>query len=203
MPTQFAWGATKDFWQQEQGILAYLILHGATGNPHYLRSGPGIIGVLEPVFPRPRASGLLLPHDRERPADPRGPVRHEEQPRASAITPSSWPISPTSTPAPTSPRAGGSDNSFCLYFKICSIKQQKSINVLPDFMPPGRVRITRVTRQRGGRDEDLGSGQPRRVPDPDGCDATLTRRTGRSNSSSSFKLAPCKRKQRQFRRLDG
>ena len=39
---------------------------------------------------------------------------------------------------------GGSDNSFCLYFKICSIKEQKSINVLPDFMPPGRVRIVSV-----------------------------------------------------------
>src|SRR5512132_4376960 len=37
VPTQFAWGATKDFWQQEQGILAYLILYGATENPHYLR----------------------------------------------------------------------------------------------------------------------------------------------------------------------
>ena len=30
MPVEFAWGNTKDFWQQEQGILAYLILHGNT-----------------------------------------------------------------------------------------------------------------------------------------------------------------------------
>jgi hypothetical protein len=27
MPTEFVWGNTKDFWQQEQAILAYLILH--------------------------------------------------------------------------------------------------------------------------------------------------------------------------------
>ena len=39
---------------------------------------------------------------------------------------------------------GGSDNSFCLYFKIGSIAQLESINVLPDFMPPGRVRIASV-----------------------------------------------------------
>jgi hypothetical protein len=32
MPTQFAWLPAKVFWQQEQGILAYLILHGATAN---------------------------------------------------------------------------------------------------------------------------------------------------------------------------
>lgn len=28
MPVQFAWSNTKDFWQQEQGILAYLIMFG-------------------------------------------------------------------------------------------------------------------------------------------------------------------------------
>jgi len=28
MPTEFAWGSTKDFWQQEQAILAYYIMHG-------------------------------------------------------------------------------------------------------------------------------------------------------------------------------
>ena len=35
-PLEFTWGNTKDFWQQEQGILAYLILHGATGDFRYL-----------------------------------------------------------------------------------------------------------------------------------------------------------------------
>ena len=36
-PIEFAWGNTKDFWQQEQAILAYLILNGYTGNPEYLQ----------------------------------------------------------------------------------------------------------------------------------------------------------------------
>ncbi len=36
LPLEFTWGNTKDFWQQEQGILAYLILHGATGDFRYL-----------------------------------------------------------------------------------------------------------------------------------------------------------------------
>jgi hypothetical protein len=30
LPLQFAWGNTKDFWQQEQAILAYLILYGCS-----------------------------------------------------------------------------------------------------------------------------------------------------------------------------
>ncbi len=32
MPTEFAWGSTKDFWQQEQAILAYYIMHGIGDN---------------------------------------------------------------------------------------------------------------------------------------------------------------------------
>ena len=35
-PIEFAWGNTKDFWQQEQAILAYLIVHGSTGDQKYL-----------------------------------------------------------------------------------------------------------------------------------------------------------------------
>src|SRR5262249_9259648 len=32
-PVQFAWANTKDFWQQEQGILAYLVMFGHISNP--------------------------------------------------------------------------------------------------------------------------------------------------------------------------
>jgi anti-anti-sigma regulatory factor len=34
---RYAWHDRKAWWQQEQGILAYLILHGLTKNPDYLR----------------------------------------------------------------------------------------------------------------------------------------------------------------------
>lgn len=36
MPYQFPWLNTKDFWQQEQAILAYLILYGRTKEEEYL-----------------------------------------------------------------------------------------------------------------------------------------------------------------------
>src|SRR5262249_29430077 len=36
MPMEFTWGNTKDFWQQEQAILAYLILFGHTRDKFYL-----------------------------------------------------------------------------------------------------------------------------------------------------------------------
>jgi hypothetical protein len=50
---------------------------------------------------------------------------------------------------------GGSDNSFSLYFKISTTEEQGSINVLPDFMPPGRVRITRVAANGVDMTEEL------------------------------------------------
>jgi hypothetical protein len=34
MPVQFAWLNTKDFWQQEQGMLAYLIMFGHSAMTH-------------------------------------------------------------------------------------------------------------------------------------------------------------------------
>jgi hypothetical protein len=49
---------------------------------------------------------------------------------------------------------GGSDNSFSLYFKIGSTAQA-SINVLPDFIPPGRVHITRISANGVDVTEDL------------------------------------------------
>ena len=69
MPERFAFGAHKDFWQQEQGILAYLILFG--GDPEYplSGSGAGIVGLLESVLPRSRTPGLLFPDNRKWLAD--------------------------------------------------------------------------------------------------------------------------------------
>ncbi|OPY03034.1 MAG: Cellobiose 2-epimerase [Syntrophorhabdus sp. PtaB.Bin047] len=36
LPVEFVWGNHKDFWQQEQGILAYLVLFGYTHKRNYL-----------------------------------------------------------------------------------------------------------------------------------------------------------------------
>src|SRR5262249_9474883 len=52
---------------------------------------------------------------------------------------------------------GAGDPSFCLYFKPNANCQQKSINVLPDFFPPGAVQVTGVSID----------GVPRDHPDPD------------------------------------
>jgi mannose/cellobiose epimerase-like protein (N-acyl-D-glucosamine 2-epimerase family) len=143
MPTQFAWDATKDFWQQEQGILAYLILHGATGNDHYLKLARESSAFWNLFFLDRERQGYFF----RTTADGLPILAGQYGMKSShAIGYHAFELAYLAhlyTRAYVA-AGGGSDNSFCLYFKICSLKQLESINVLPDFMPPGRVRITAV-----------------------------------------------------------
>lgn len=144
MPTQFAWGATKDFWQQEQGILAYLILHGATERDEkYLalaRESSAFWNLFfldrerQGYFFRVTENGLPIIEGQYGMKSSHAIGYH-----AFELSYLAHIYTRTFVAA-----GGGSDNSFCLYFKVCNTRQQKSINVLPDFMPPGRVRIIRV-----------------------------------------------------------
>lgn len=154
MPTQFAWGATKDFWQQEQGILAYLILYGATSNAHYLRLARESSAFWNLYFLDRERQGYFF-----RTTENGLPILEGQYGMKSshAIGYHAFELAYLAhlyTRAYVS-AGGGADNSFCLYFKICSIKQQKSINVLPDFMPPGRVTITSVRANGVDMTEDL------------------------------------------------
>ena len=159
MPTQFAWGATKDFWQQEQGILAYLILYGATGNPRLSASGAGILGLLESVLPRSRTPGLLFPDDRERPADPRRTVRDEEQPRDR--------LPRFRTGLPCAPlhaglRRGGRGLRQQLLPLFQGFQHGAGVDQRAARFHAARPRAHHVrSRQRGGHDGEPGSGQPR------------------------------------------
>ena len=154
MPNQFAWGATKDFWQQEQGILAYLILYGATGNPHYLQLARESSAFWNIYFLDRERQGYYF-----RTTENGLPILEGQYGMKSshAIGYHAFELAYLAHLYTRSfvAAGGGSDNSFCHYFKICSIKQQTSINVLPDFMPPGRVRITSVRANGVDVTEDL------------------------------------------------
>jgi mannose/cellobiose epimerase-like protein (N-acyl-D-glucosamine 2-epimerase family) len=147
MPTQFAWGATKDFWQQEQGILAYLILYGATQNPHYLRLARECSAFWNLFFLDRERQGYFF-----RLSENGLPILEGQYGMKSshAIGYHAFELAylahiyTRTFVRAHGARSDGPDNTFCLYFKISSIKEQKSINVLPDFMPPGAVRITSV-----------------------------------------------------------
>ena len=154
MPTQFAWGATKDFWQEEQGILAYLILYGATGNPDYLRLARECSAFWNLFFLDRERQGYFF-----RTTENGLPILEGqyEMKSSHAIGYHAFELAYLAHLYTRTYVAagGGSDNSFSLYFKISTTEEQGSINVLPDFMPPGRVRITRVAANGVDMTEEL------------------------------------------------
>lgn len=143
MPIQFAWGATKDFWQQEQGILAYLIIYGATGDLRYLELARESSAFWNLFFLDRERQGYYF-----RTTEDGLPILEGQYGMKSshAIGYHVFELAYLAhLYTRTHVAAGdGTDNSFCLYFKTSRIDLQESINVLPDFMPPGRVRIASV-----------------------------------------------------------
>lgn len=157
LPLDFTWMNTKDFWQQEQAILAYLILYGHLGDPLFLD-----------MARRTEAYWNLFFLDR----DHRGVyfrVTENGQPildmnygvRGGHSDASGYHCFELAYLAHIYDRAyvaprNGTDPSFCLYFQPDPACELASINVLPDFMQPGKVSIRRVTVD----------GVPRPVKDP-------------------------------------
>lgn len=146
MAVQFAYGCTKDFWQQEQGILAYLILHGATTNDRkYLDLARECIAFWnlffldrdrQGIFFRTTANGL--------------PVIEGSYAQKGGHSISGYHAFELNYLAHLYTRAfvctgRDSDNNFCLYFKVHRNTDQTSINVLPDFFPPDRLAIEKIS----------------------------------------------------------
>ncbi|MFD2181945.1 AGE family epimerase/isomerase [Rhodoplanes azumiensis] len=144
MPIQFAWGATKDFWQQEQGVLAYLILHGATvGDSNYLQLARECAAFWNLFFLDRERQGYYF-----RTTENGLPILDGQYGMKSshAIGYHAFELAYLAhVYIRTFVDAGnGADNGFCLYFRIRPSSSMTTINVLPDFMPPGRLSIERV-----------------------------------------------------------
>ncbi len=146
--TDFAWGNTKDFWQQEQGILAYLILYGyyrddedykentdnykalarelmAFWNRHYLDLDSG------GVFFRVTDDGI---------PDIRGQFGTK-----GGHSISGYHAFELNYLAHIYIKAFVTRSSFCLYFKPNLNNRSGSINVLPDFVKPNTLYIKSIT----------------------------------------------------------
>jgi mannose/cellobiose epimerase-like protein (N-acyl-D-glucosamine 2-epimerase family) len=149
LPIQFTWGNTKDFWQQEQGILAYLILHGATTKPEYLALAREMIVFWNLFF---------LDHDNRgiyfRVSDEGMPVidgayankaghaiagyhTFELNYLAHIYTRSYVKAMPGTV-------AAGQAN-FCIFFHPDPKSGRTTINTLPDFFAPAAVEIASIT----------------------------------------------------------
>lgn len=168
MPLQFGWSATKDFWQQEQAILAYLILHGCAPDggaggrrEDYLALARELTGFWNLFF---------LDHDNRgyfsRVTDSGGPVVEGEYGYKSAHSTCAYHVFELNYLAHVYLRSyldtgGGAakirresggvdcfdavDPNFCLFFKPSAGSGRRSLNVQPDFLPPGQLEVAGVT----------------------------------------------------------
>lgn len=146
MSVQFAYGCTKDFWQQEQGILAYLILHGATRNDRkYLDLARECIAFWNLFFLDRERQGIFF-----RTTSDGLPIIEGSYGQKGGHAVSGYHAFELNYLAHLYTRAfvctgRDTDNNFCLYFKVHRNSDQTSINVLPDFVPPDRIEITKIS----------------------------------------------------------
>jgi hypothetical protein len=143
MPIQFAWGSTKDFWQQEQGILAYLVLYGATGQKFYLDMARETMAFWNLFFLDRGNQGVYF-----RTTEGGIPWIEGIYGQKGGHSISGYHVFELNYLAHLYLRShvhgAGDHRGFCLYFRVLSNREQTSINVLPDFMPPHRLEIRAV-----------------------------------------------------------
>jgi mannose/cellobiose epimerase-like protein (N-acyl-D-glucosamine 2-epimerase family) len=154
MPTQFVWGATKDFWQQEQGILAYLILHGATGEPRYLDLARECMAFWNLFFLDREQQGIFFRTTEAGLPDLRGIYGQKGSHSVAGYHAFELNYLAHLYLRSYVPNGEHSRN-FCLYFRVVGNREQRSINVLPDFVPPNRIEIKRVVANGVDRTQDL------------------------------------------------
>jgi mannose/cellobiose epimerase-like protein (N-acyl-D-glucosamine 2-epimerase family) len=157
LPAEFTWGNTKDFWQQEQAILAYLIVHGTTGSDEQLRLAREMMTFWNLYF---------LDHDNRgvyfRVTDNGTPVVQGGYSQKAGHAVAGYHSFELNYLAHVYLRAyvrpsrkgtnaaGGSafpviDRTFCIFFRPDAHCAHTTLNVLPDFMAPDTIEISRIS----------------------------------------------------------
>jgi mannose/cellobiose epimerase-like protein (N-acyl-D-glucosamine 2-epimerase family) len=154
MPIEFAWGSTKDFWQQEQGILAYLVLYGATGQQFYLDMARECMAFWNLFFLDRDRQGIYF-----RTTEGGIPWIEGIYGQKGGHSISGYHVFELNYLAHLYLRThlgqGVDNRGFCLYFRVLKNQEQTSMNVLPDFMPAHRVEIKAVRVNGIDRTEQL------------------------------------------------
>ncbi|MGK3986309.1 hypothetical protein WME99_24900 [Sorangium sp. So ce136] len=141
---EFTWGTTKDFWQQEQAILAQLILYGATQDEAYLRAARETEAFWNVFFLDREHRGVYF-----RVNESGLPITQGEYGlRGGHSDASGYHTFELSYMAHVYNRShvgdGEEQRALCLYFKPDHRSGLTSINVLPDFLPPGQLEISQI-----------------------------------------------------------
>jgi hypothetical protein len=143
MPIEFVWGSTKDFWQQEQAILAYLILHSVKGDPQYLLYAR-YCSAFWNLFFLDRDNHRI----RFRTSDGGDPIVEGAYGNEAGHAIAGYHAFELCYLAHIYTRCyvqkSGGDDNFVIYFRPNRTDNISTINVLPDFMRADAVAIVRV-----------------------------------------------------------
>jgi mannose/cellobiose epimerase-like protein (N-acyl-D-glucosamine 2-epimerase family) len=150
IPVQLAWQNTKDFWQQEQGILAYLIMYGHMENSdaaaanRFLALARELSAVWNLYFLDRERNGIFF-----RISDNGIPVLQSTYGDKGGHSISGYHAFELAYLAHVYQlaylsRAEQQHTTFCLHFRPSADSGLESINVLPDFMGPSALKLARV-----------------------------------------------------------
>ncbi|MDQ3974854.1 MAG: AGE family epimerase/isomerase [Actinomycetota bacterium] len=140
MPVDFTWSTTKDFWQQEQAILAYLILYGHTEKQEYLQLAREMAAFWNLFFLDHDNRGIFF-----RVTENGLPHLLGNYINKGGHSISGYHVFELNYLAHIYMRTylnrDAENAGFCLYFRPDADSGQKTINVLPDFVRPGDLTI--------------------------------------------------------------
>lgn len=154
LPVEFAWGSTKDFWQQEQGVLAYLLLYAVGGRREHLELARECMAFWNLFFLDRDRQGIFFRTSECGLPEIQG-VYGQKGSHAMAGYHSFELNYFAHLYLRSYVESDEEDRRFCLYFHVRRDRKQQSVNVLPDFVPPNRVEITRVRANGLDRTEEL------------------------------------------------
>ncbi len=148
VPTEFTWGNTKDFWQQEQGILAYLILYGATQEFRYLTLAREMAAFWNAFFLDHDNRGIFF-----RVNDNGHPIIEGAYGQKGGHSVSGYHVFELNYLAHIYTRSfvrsvmdnGVDAANFCLFFCPDVKTGRTTLNVLPDFYAPDAIEIAGIT----------------------------------------------------------
>lgn len=141
---EFAWGSTKDFWQQEQAILAYYIMQGIPGVDKNLANRYLNLARACTFF----WNQFFIDQDNRKiyfRTDENGmPIIQGQYGIQAGHAIAGYHMFELNYLAHIYIRtyvSNGSGDNFALVFCPSDTKAMRSINVLPDFMPPGSLEV--------------------------------------------------------------
>jgi mannose/cellobiose epimerase-like protein (N-acyl-D-glucosamine 2-epimerase family) len=145
MPTEFTWSNTKDFWQQEQALLAYLILCGCSNEnesqkQEYLKLAQETAAFWNLFFLDRDNKGVFF-----RTNDSGMPVIQGNYGNKGGHSISGYHAFELNYLAHIYTSIYVNQQPFCLYFKPNKNCRQHSINVLPDFIKADTLEVSRVS----------------------------------------------------------